>query len=91
MGGTPSSTARHASAVPVRPVPHGAPPYLEELPQWLRAPSERPRILVTRGGGPVRGDLQASAVRAAADLDCDLVLIRPAGRLARRLGLSANW
>lgn len=59
------------------------------LPRWLEGPSVRPRVLVLRGGGPVRGDLQASALRAvqaAEGLGCELVLVRPSDRLARRLG-----
>lgn len=82
----PTSVVGLRDGLPVRPVPAGGPHPADDLPGWLRAPSERPRILVTRGGGPVRGDLQASAVRAAAELDCELVLLRPPARLARRLG-----
>ncbi|MFP5068802.1 nucleotide disphospho-sugar-binding domain-containing protein [Pseudonocardia nantongensis] len=82
----PASVVGLRDGLPVRPVPAGPPSGTEHVPGWLRAPSERPRILVTRGGGPVRGSLQASAVQAAAQLDCELVLVRPAGRLARQLG-----
>ncbi|MEQ3551248.1 nucleotide disphospho-sugar-binding domain-containing protein [Pseudonocardia nematodicida] len=81
----PASLVGARDALPVRPV-HDAGPAAGGLPAWLRAPSERPRVLVLRGGGPVRGDLQASAVRAAAELDCEVVLVRPPGRLARRRG-----
>ncbi|MBC3194405.1 glycosyltransferase [Pseudonocardia sp. C8] len=77
--------ARDALAVRPAPVTVGGP-----LPGWLKVPSVRPRILVLRGGGPVRGDLQTSALRvvraAAGGLDCELVLARPPARLARRLG-----
>ena len=61
------------------------------LPAWLSGPSVRPRVLVLRGGGPVRGDLQSSAVRAlqgvrADGTDCELVLVRPPARQVRHHG-----
>ncbi|ALE75454.1 hypothetical protein AD006_04990 [Pseudonocardia sp. EC080610-09] len=82
----PASLVGARDALAVRPVwrsSGGAPP------AWLQEPSVRPRILVLRGGGPVRGDLQASAVRIARSgdgPDCELVLVRPPARLGRRLG-----
>ncbi|BBF98916.1 glycosyl transferase [Pseudonocardia saturnea] len=83
---TPQSLAGARDALAVRPgrAGGGGP-----LPAWLKAPSVRPRVLVLRGGGPMRGDLQASALRvvaAAEGLDCELVLVRPPARLARRAG-----
>ena len=83
---TPQSLAGPRDALAVRPGRAGAG---GPLPGWLRAPSVRPRVLVLRGGGPMRGDLQASALRvvaAADDLDCELVLVRPPARLLRRGG-----
>lgn len=82
----PASLVGPRDALAVRPAgPAGGP----ALPGWLKAPSVRPRVLVLRGGGPMRGDLQTSALRAvqaAEDLGCDLVLSRPPARLARRTG-----
>ncbi|SCL33559.1 UDP:flavonoid glycosyltransferase YjiC, YdhE family [Micromonospora rhizosphaerae] len=62
-----------------------------ELPDWLREPGDRPRVLVSRstvagpgGAGPMR------AVVAAADrVDAEFVLVRPNGRLSRS-ALPAN-
>ncbi|MFP5021092.1 nucleotide disphospho-sugar-binding domain-containing protein [Pseudonocardia phyllosphaerae] len=82
----PSSLVGIRDGLPVRPVPAAVVPGGEEVPGWLQAPSERPRVLVTPAGGPVRGNLQFSALRAAAELDCELVLVRPHPRIARRAG-----
>ncbi|MEJ8278716.1 nucleotide disphospho-sugar-binding domain-containing protein [Pseudonocardia spirodelae] len=85
----PSSLVGARDALAVRPGrPDGA---RGALPAWLDGPSVRPRVLVLRGGGPVRGDLQSSALRAleaarADGLDCELVLARPPARLLRRVG-----
>ncbi|PWU47852.1 glycosyltransferase [Micromonospora sp. S4605] len=56
-----------------------------ELPDWLREPGERPRVLVSRstvagpgGGGPMR-----AVVAAAPRVDAEFVLVRPDERLAR--------
>ncbi len=56
-----------------------------ELPAWLREPGERPRILVTRStltGPGDRGPMPA-VVAAAAEVDAEIVLVRPDERSAR--------
>ncbi|MEU5781229.1 nucleotide disphospho-sugar-binding domain-containing protein [Micromonospora lupini] len=58
-----------------------------ELPAWLREPGERPRILVTRStltGPGDRGPMPA-VVAAAAQVDAEIVLVRPDERSARSL------
>lgn len=58
-----------------------------ELPAWLREPGDRPRILVTRStltGPGDRGPMPA-VVAAAADVDAEIVLVRPDERSARSL------
>ncbi|WP_410809061.1 nucleotide disphospho-sugar-binding domain-containing protein [Micromonospora sp. 067-2] len=58
-----------------------------ELPAWLRAPGERPRILVTRStltGPGDRGPMPA-VVAAAAEVDAEFVLVRPDRRSTRTL------
>ncbi|MGC5288413.1 nucleotide disphospho-sugar-binding domain-containing protein [Micromonospora sp. DT231] len=58
-----------------------------ELPAWLRQPGERPRILVTRStvtGPGDRGPMPA-VVAAAAEVDPEIVLVRPDQRSARSL------
>ncbi|MFJ8578070.1 nucleotide disphospho-sugar-binding domain-containing protein [Micromonospora sp. NPDC093277] len=62
-----------------------------ELPDWLRAPGDRPRVLVSRstvagpgGAGPMR-----AVVAAASRVDAEFVLVRPPGRLSRS-ALPAN-
>ncbi|MFG1841462.1 nucleotide disphospho-sugar-binding domain-containing protein [Micromonospora sp. NPDC049175] len=58
-----------------------------ELPDWLRQPGERPRILVTRStvtGPGDRGPMPA-VVAAAAEVDAEIVLVRPDERSARSL------
>ncbi|WP_146765268.1 nucleotide disphospho-sugar-binding domain-containing protein, partial [Micromonospora saelicesensis] len=56
-----------------------------KLPAWLREPGERPRILVTRStltGPGDRGPMPA-VVAAAAEVDAEIVLVRPDERSAR--------
>ncbi|MFI5893847.1 nucleotide disphospho-sugar-binding domain-containing protein [Actinoplanes sp. NPDC051513] len=72
-------------AIPMRPVPYsggGA------IPDWLLEPGDRPRVLVSRStlAGPNDGDPGPAVVAAAADVDAEFVLVRPA---ATR-GLPAN-
>ncbi|MET8255351.1 nucleotide disphospho-sugar-binding domain-containing protein, partial [Micromonospora sp. NPDC005197] len=58
-----------------------------ELPAWLREPGERQRILVTRStltGPGDRGPMPA-VVAAAAQVDAEIVLVRPDERSARSL------
>ncbi|RTL66552.1 MAG: glycosyltransferase [Pseudonocardiaceae bacterium] len=56
------------------------------LPDWLTEPTARPRILVSRSTvpGPGGGDPMAAVVAAAPDVDAEIVLVRPADRLARK-------
>ncbi|MET8373852.1 nucleotide disphospho-sugar-binding domain-containing protein, partial [Micromonospora profundi] len=58
-----------------------------ELPAWLREPGERPRILVTRStlNGPGDRGPMPAVVAAAADVDAEIVLVRPDARSARSL------
>lgn len=85
----PSSMVGLRDGLPLRPVDTGRRRRGDgEVPGWLRAPSERPRILVTRTTvtGPGGGDPMPAALRAARDLDCELVLARPTAKVARRAG-----
>jgi hypothetical protein len=64
-------------AVPMRPVPYsggGA------IPDWLRTPGDRPRVLVSRSTleGPNDGDPGPAIIAAAAGVDAEFVLVRPA-------------
>lgn len=55
-----------------------------ELPPALAGPGPRPRLLVSRSTvpGPGVGDPTRAVVAAAADLDADVVLVRPEPRIA---------
>jgi UDP:flavonoid glycosyltransferase YjiC (YdhE family) len=71
-----------ADAPSMRPVPFsggGA------IPDWLLTTGDRPRILVSRSTltGPNSGDPGPAVIAAAADVDAEFVLVRPAatGRL----------
>ncbi|MEV5695226.1 nucleotide disphospho-sugar-binding domain-containing protein [Micromonospora globbae] len=57
-----------------------------ELPDWLREPGERPRVLVSRSTltGPGGGGPMGAVVAAAARVDAEFVLVRPDRRLAGR-------
>jgi len=83
----PSSLVGHRSGLPMRPGTPDREPDPGAIPGWLRAPSERPRVLVTRTtvSGPGRGDPMAATVKAASGLHCEIVLVRPSGRLSRTL------
>lgn len=83
----PASLVGQRAGLPMRPGEPDREPEPDALPGWLRAPSERPRVLVTRStvSGPGRGDPQHAAVRAADGLDCELVLVRPTARMTRRM------
>ncbi|WP_130288112.1 glycosyltransferase [Pseudonocardia sediminis] len=85
----PPSLVGERDGLPMRPVDTGHRRRGDaDVPGWLRAPSDRPRVLVTRTtvAGPGRGDPMAAAVRAATDVDCELVLVRPTAKVARRAG-----
>jgi UDP:flavonoid glycosyltransferase YjiC (YdhE family) len=84
---TPESLrcGRLPGAVPMRPVPYsgGGP-----VPDWLREPGSKPRVLVSRSTlkGPNDGDPGPAVIAAADRVDAEFVLVRPAA--AR--GLPAN-
>lgn len=64
-------------AIPMRPVPFsggGA------VPDWLLEPGDRPRVLVSRStlAGPNDGDPGPAVIAAAAGVDAEFVLVRPA-------------
>jgi UDP:flavonoid glycosyltransferase YjiC (YdhE family) len=72
----PSLRAAPAGAIPMRPVPYsggGA------IPDWLRTPGDRPRVLVSRSTleGPNDGDPGPAVIAAAAAVDAEFVLVRP--------------
>ncbi|MEH0970464.1 nucleotide disphospho-sugar-binding domain-containing protein [Micromonospora sp. CPCC 205546] len=57
-----------------------------ELPDWLREPGERPRVLVSRSTlvGPGSAGPMRAVVAVADRVDAEFVLVRPQTRLARR-------
>ncbi|MEU6077662.1 nucleotide disphospho-sugar-binding domain-containing protein [Micromonospora sp. NPDC047074] len=57
-----------------------------ELPDWLREPGERPRVLVSRSTitGPGGAGPMPAVVAVADRVDAEFVLVRPDARLARR-------
>ncbi|MEH1102911.1 nucleotide disphospho-sugar-binding domain-containing protein [Micromonospora sp. CPCC 205561] len=61
------------------------------LPDWLREPGERPRVLVSRStvAGPGSAGPMPAVVAVADRVDAEFVLVRPTARLARR-GLPGN-
>jgi UDP:flavonoid glycosyltransferase YjiC (YdhE family) len=69
--------------------PHGG---VGELPDWLREPTGRPRILVSRSTvtGPGAGGLMPAVVAVAARVDAEFVLVRPDRRVLRRGPLPDN-
>src|SRR3954447_15253745 len=84
ISGTPGSLRGGPlpGALPMRPVPYsgGGP-----VPGWLREPGSKPRVVVSRStlNGPNDGDPGPAVVAAAATVDAEFVLVRPAA--ARRL------
>lgn len=73
----PSLRKPVGGAQPMRPVPYsggGA------IPDWLRAPGDKPRVLVSRStlDGPNDGNPGPAVVAAAAQVDAEFVLVRPA-------------
>jgi len=66
-----------AGAIAMRPVPFsgGGP-----VPDWLRTPGERPRVLVSRStlNGPNDGDPGPAVIAAAGQVDAEFILVRPA-------------
>jgi len=80
----PRSVVGERLGLPMRPVQRGG----GEIPAWLRVPSDevdRPRILVSRStvAGP-GADPMPAALAAAAEVDAEIVLVRPEPRIARR-------
>ncbi|MEV4639927.1 glycosyltransferase [Actinoplanes sp. NPDC049548] len=76
---TPPSlrAAPAGDALMMRPVPFsgGGP-----VPDWLRTAGDRPRVVVSRStiAGPNDGDPGPAVIAAAAEVDADFVLVRPA-------------
>lgn len=85
----PPSVVGARAGWPCGGVPHGG---LGELPDWLREPAARPRILVSRStiAGPGAGGLMPAVVAAAAPVDAEFVLVRPDRRVLRRGPLPDN-
>lgn len=86
----PPSLVGRRGGLPMRSVPSGDGGAPAAVPAWLRVPSnsaDRPRILVSRSTvrGPGR-DPMRDAVRAAAGVEAEIVLVRPDPGLARRAG-----
>jgi EryCIII-like glycosyltransferase len=74
-----------AGAIPMRPVPFsggGA------IPDFLLAPGDKPRVLVSRSTlkGPNDGDPMPAVISAAASVDAEFVLVRP----AKAVGIPGN-
>ena len=69
-------------AAPMRPVPFSGG---GSVPGWLREPGSKPRVVVSRStlNGPNDGDPGPAVIAAAARVDAEFVLVRPAA--ARRL------
>jgi UDP:flavonoid glycosyltransferase YjiC (YdhE family) len=69
-------------------------PYSGEgvLPGWLRQPSDRPRILVSRStvSGPGGNRLMSAVVAVADRVDAEIVLVRPDVRIRRMRTMPAN-
>jgi EryCIII-like glycosyltransferase len=76
---TPPSLRAGAAtgAVAMRPVPFSGG---GSIPDWLLSPGDRPRVLVSRSTlkGPKDGDPGPAVVAAAAQVDAEFVLVRPA-------------
>jgi len=64
-------------AMPMRPVPWSGG---GSVPDWLREPGSKPRVLVSRSTlkGPNDGDPGPAVIAAAARVDAEFVLVRPA-------------
>ena len=82
----PSLRAAAPGSLMMRPVPYsggGA------VPDWLRTPGDRPRVLVSRStlDGPNDGDPGPAVIAAASAVDAEFVLVRPArpGTLPRNV------
>ncbi|MBL7257653.1 glycosyltransferase [Paractinoplanes lichenicola] len=73
----PSLRAPAAGAQLLRPVPFSGG---GEIPPWLLAPGDKPRVLVSRStlDGPNDGNPGPAVIAAAAQVDAEFVLVRPA-------------
>jgi hypothetical protein len=73
---SPSSVVGPRPGLQVRPVPYSGG---GDLPDWLSRPGDRPRIVVSRSTvpGPGGGDPAAAVLAAAAQVDAEIVLVRP--------------
>ncbi|HET6532653.1 MAG TPA: glycosyltransferase, partial [Actinoplanes sp.] len=78
----PSLVGRHPGR-PMRPVPYAGE---GEVPEWLLAPADRPRILVSRSTvrGPNDGDPSTAVVASASAVDAEIVLVRPPESVTRK-------
>ncbi|GJF02856.1 glycosyltransferase [Pseudonocardia sp. D17] len=78
----PRSVVGDRAGRPMRAVPDDG----AGLPDWLTEPTARPRILVSRStvAGPGGADPMPRVVAAAADVDAEIVLVRPSSRTSRR-------
>ncbi|MFI5495149.1 nucleotide disphospho-sugar-binding domain-containing protein [Actinoplanes sp. NPDC051859] len=75
---TPRSLrAAPPGALAMRPVPYSGG---GQVPDWLLSVGDRPRVLVSRStlDGPNDGDPGPAVLAAAADVDAEFVLVRPA-------------
>jgi UDP:flavonoid glycosyltransferase YjiC (YdhE family) len=74
-----------AGAISMRPVPFSGG---GSVPDWLLTPGEKPRVLVSRStlNGPNDGDPMPAVIAAAASVDAEFVLVRP----AKTNGLGGN-
>jgi Protein of unknown function (DUF1205)/Glycosyltransferase family 28 C-terminal domain len=77
---SPPSVVGPRTGRPMRAVPYSGG---GDVPDWLLATGERPRIIVSRSTvpGPGGGDPTAAIIAAAPGVDADIVLVRPPGKL----------
>jgi UDP:flavonoid glycosyltransferase YjiC (YdhE family) len=79
---SPLSVVGPRPGLQMRPVPYSGG---GDVPEWLSRPASRPRIVVSRSTvpGPGGGDPTAAVVAAAAQVDAEIVLVRPPDTLRR--------
>ena len=85
----PPTVVGERAGWPMRGIPYAG---VGELPDWLREPCERPRILVSRStvAGPGGGNLMRAVVAAAPEAAAEFVLVRPDLWVLRRGSLPTN-
>jgi UDP:flavonoid glycosyltransferase YjiC (YdhE family) len=73
---SPPSVADFGSGWPLRFVPYSGG---GEVPDWLRRPASRPRILISRStvAGPGGGKMMSAVIAAAPSVDAEFVVVRP--------------